>query len=410
MPEAQRRFFRGLGWNAEALPVCDREALDLGRSVTTSKECLPIINIIGEILKYLKHRNDASEKLIIFMVGAGGCCRVGQYEILIKAIVEKLKLRDVALLILSNDNGYAGLGIPFRLNMAKAMYIFDVLDDIRSAVKAMAVDKESGMEVFENEIRKILGTFNGSNKMPFYKQLKNSVNDLSMIKLIRPIKEAKYVGVVGEIFVRRDHFCLMGIPERLAENGFVMLDAPVSEWVRYTDFLRDIKMYEMKTNFIGKIEALVSNFIQDYHEKRVKKIMSRTGLYEPELIHIRRYMEHSTHFFPLTLTGEPGLSSGSSLYHLVDKYCGVINVGPFGCMNSRMTEAVATVEMTVEGKEIAEKNAGSPVDLTNLKDNTDILPFLSIECDGNPFSQIIQARLETFMLQADRLYEDMKRK
>ncbi len=49
---------RGLGWHAEALPVCDREALDLGRSVTTSKECLPIINILGEILKYLKHRKD----------------------------------------------------------------------------------------------------------------------------------------------------------------------------------------------------------------------------------------------------------------------------------------------------------------------------------------------------------------
>ncbi|MGA2478634.1 MAG: acyl-CoA dehydratase activase, partial [Spirochaetia bacterium] len=80
--EGMAAVFRGLGWHAQALPVCDREALDLGRSVTTSKECLPIINILGEILKYLKHRTDPSEKLIIAMVDAGGCCRVGQYEIL----------------------------------------------------------------------------------------------------------------------------------------------------------------------------------------------------------------------------------------------------------------------------------------------------------------------------------------
>jgi len=73
-----------------------------------------------------------------------------------------------------------------------------------------------------------------------------------------------------------------------------------------------------------------------------------------------------------------------------------------------MTEAVSTVEMTVDGKEEAGRLAGYPVDMGYLRDSTDILPFLSVECDGNPFSQIIQARLETFMLQANRLYEAMQ--
>jgi predicted CoA-substrate-specific enzyme activase len=400
---------RGIGFNAEPLAVCDREALDLGRSVTTSKECLPIINIIGEVLKYIKYRKDPNEMLLIFMVAAGGCCRVGQYEILLNTTIEKLQLRNVALLPLSNDNGYAGLGIPFRLSMAKAMYAFDVFDDTRSAIKAMAVDKEKGMEIFEAETQKLLASFDGSNKKSFYRQLKENAKEFSQIKLVKPISEAKYVGVVGEIFVRRDHFSLMGIPDMLAENGFVMLDAPLSEWVRYTDFLRDIKMFEVKTNFIGNIEAAISGLVQDFHEGRIKKIMAKTGLFEPEMIHIRKYMAHSTHFFPLTLTGEPGLSSGVALYQLADKYCGVINVGPFGCMNSRMTEAVATVEMTVEGKEDASRKAGRNADYSYLKENTDILPFLSVECDGNPFSQIITARLETFMLQADRLYQEMQK-
>ncbi len=399
----------GLGWDAEALPVCDREALDLGRSVTTSKECLPIINIIGEVLKYIKYRKNPDEKLLIFMVAAGGCCRVGQYEILLNTTIEKLKLRNVALLPLSNDNGYAGLGIPFRLSMAKAMYAFDILDDIRSAIKAMAVDKVRGMEIFNEERDKILGTFSHTNKVPFYSQLKKSAGELSKIKLVRPISEAKYVGVIGEIFVRRDHFSLMSIPDILADNGFVMLDAPVSEWVRYTDYLRDIKMYELKTTFIGNLEAMISVFVQDYHEKRIKKIFAKTGLFENEMINIRKYISHSMHFFPPQLTGEPGLSSGSALYHFIDKYCGVISVGPFGCMNSRMTEAVVLPEMTIEGKEIASKNAGRKVDVSAYKENMDILPFLSIECDGNPFSQIIQARLETFILQAGRLYDEMRR-
>jgi hypothetical protein len=35
------------------------------------------------------------------------------------------------------------------------------------------------------------------------------------------------------------------------------------------------------------------------------------------------------------------------------------------------------------------------------------LPFLAIETDGNPFPQLIEARMEAFCLQAQRLNEQM---
>jgi predicted nucleotide-binding protein (sugar kinase/HSP70/actin superfamily) len=398
---------RGMGWNAEPLPVCDREALDLGRSVTTSKECLPIINIVGELMKYLKYRKDPEEKLVMMIVGAGGCCRVGQYDILLKTTIEKLRLPNITTMTLSNDDGYAGLGLGFRLGIVKSVYVFDALDDIRNAVKALAVDKPAALSLLNAEIDKIEGTFDGTNKTSFYKQLRLTAATLATIRTTVPITQAKYIGLVGEIFVRRDHFSLMGIPDLLADQGFVMLDAPVSEWVRYTDFLRDIGMYELKTNFVGKLEMAISDKVQDWHESKIKTILARTGLFEKEMIDIKKFMENSKHILPFTLTGEPGLSTGAALHHLADKYCGVINVGPFGCMNSRMTEAVATLEMTVEGKEEAARQAGHPIDLSDLKASTETLPFLSVECDGNPFSQIIRARFETFLLQADRLHTAM---
>jgi len=399
---------RRMGWNAHALPICDREALNLARAIMTNKECLPIINIVGELLKYLKYRKDADEKLVIFCVAAGGCCRVGQYRILLNTIIDKLKLKNVAVVTLENDSSYSGFGIRFRIDTLKIVTAADILDDIRSVIKAMAVDKTEGMKIFNEEVNKIVSTIDRSNKISFYKQLKKSVINLSKIKLIRPVSEAKYIGLIGEIFVRRDHFSLMGIPEKLAENGFVMLDAPVIEWLKYTDFLRKIKMFEVKTNLIGKFEHFASDLISNKIEKKIKKIFAKSNLYEYELLDIPKYMNHSKHIFPWTLTGEPGLSSGSALYHLINKYCGVINVGPFGCMNSRMTEAVLTPEMNVSGKQRASMEANLEINIDKLKDKIDVLPFLSIECDGNPFSQILEARLETFMLQAERLYNEMK--
>ncbi|MCI5138855.1 MAG: hypothetical protein D3922_10670, partial [Candidatus Electrothrix sp. AR1] len=35
------------------------------------------------------------------------------------------------------------------------------------------------------------------------------------------------------------------------------------------------------------------------------------------------------------------------------------------------------------------------------------LPFICIETDGNPFPQLIEARMEAFCLQAERLNEQM---
>jgi hypothetical protein len=63
--------------------------------------------------------------------------------------------------------------------------------------------------------------------------------------------------------------------------------------------------------------------------------------------------------------------------------------------------------MTVEGKERASRNAGVATNLAVLKKSTETLPFLAIELDGNPFSQIEEARFETFLLQADRLHSEM---
>ncbi len=408
--ETSAEVLCSLGWHAEALPVCDREALDLGRSVTTSKEGLPIINILGEILKYLKHRKEGDERLAILMVGAGGCCRVGQYAILIDALIENRTLVNVAQLRLSNDDGYSGLGLKFRLRMLRSLFVSDVLDDVRNAIKALAVDREAGMAVFEEERRKLMAAMREGKSRKLFGQLRKSQKAFKAVKLRVPIEDAKYISIIGEIFVRRDHFALMGIPEMLAARNFVMLDAPVSEWLRYTDVLRETGMYSSRLSFSGKLELSLTVLVEDWYERKVKRMFAKTGLYEYDLIAIKDYLAHSLHFFPLELTGEPGLSSGAALRGLVDKYCGVISVGPFGCMNSRMTEAVAVQEMTVIGKEKAAALAGHPVDLSDLKTEMDVLPFLSVECDGNPFSQIIVARLETFMLQSDRLAAMLKKR
>jgi hypothetical protein len=48
--------------------------------------------------------------------------------------------------------------------------------------------------------------------------------------------------------------------------------------------------------------------------------------------------------------------------------------------------------------------------LARMLEDFDELPFLSIESDGSPFPQILEAKLEAFCLRALRLHDRMSRR
>ena len=86
---------------------------------------------------------------------------------------------------------------------------------------------------------------------------------------------------------------------------------------------------------------------------------------------------------------------------VVSQSCGVIAIGPFGCMPNRLSEAILNETMTREEKLSTEPaNQALKAVLTDV----DQLPFLAIESDGSPFPQLIDAKLETFCLRAERLH------
>ncbi len=143
-------------------------------------------------------------------------------------------------------------------------------------------------------------------------------------------------------------------------------------------------------------------------EKKIKNIMTKSGYYKYEGNHIKKIINNSTHIITLDFKGEPGIVLGGTLTHGLTDYAGIINIGPFACMPTRITEAVVLPELTVEGKEKALKNSDPYFTMSDYWNGKMHIPFLTIETDGNPFPQIIEAKLETFILQAKRSSRLMK--
>jgi predicted nucleotide-binding protein (sugar kinase/HSP70/actin superfamily) len=140
------------------------------------------------------------------------------------------------------------------------------------------------------------------------------------------------------------------------------------------------------------------------YKKRIKSTLANSGLVHAEPLNIRSIISNASPHLSLNLTGEAILTVGSSLAEIASHTCGVIAIGPFGCMPNRLAEAILSEAMTHKGKLATDPNNKQ---LRSILTSLDDLPFLAIESDGSPFPQLITAKLESFCLRAERLHNKM---
>jgi predicted nucleotide-binding protein (sugar kinase/HSP70/actin superfamily) len=121
-------------------------------------------------------------------------------------------------------------------------------------------------------------------------------------------------------------------------------------------------------------------------------------------IDVAEIVENALPYISLNLAGEAILTVGSAISEVVSHACGVIAIGPFGCMPNRLAEAVLNDAMNRKDKLATDpQNQRLRAVLEDIED----LPFLAIESDGSPFPQLIDAKLEAFCLRAERLHQNM---
>jgi predicted nucleotide-binding protein (sugar kinase/HSP70/actin superfamily) len=230
-------------------------------------------------------------------------------------------------------------------------------------------------------------------------KLREAANSLNDIEKLQTLEQTPKAAMVGEIYVRRDGFSRQYLVEVLAQKGIMVKAAPVAEWIYFCDYLIKNKLIEStgKKGFIG---SHIEQFFKNSYEKTIKEIFARTGLYEAHQVDVERMIKNVSDLISPSLTVEAILTVGAAITEVVEDVEGVIAIGPFGCMPSRIAEAVINTKMN-EGKlEIARDKKL----VAKVMQQYPSLPFIAIETDGNSFPQVIEARLEIFCLQVKRMH------
>lgn len=403
--EALSAVFRSRGFNAIAHPPADEAVLKIGRANTSCKECLPLILTTGSLLNYIRNERKDSEIVVYFMPTGSGPCRFGQYYVFMEDAIRRLGIPDVALLSLSSENSYAGLGTKVQLQAWWAVVVSDTMEDIRSMLLANAADQAAAGRIFEKQWENLVAALETGSFRFLESALKKVAGQLRGIPLKQPVSDVPMIFMAGEIFVRRDGLSRQYLTEKLAERGFATTCAPIGEWMHYTDYLVERGLSEHDPTTKERLVHVVKKQMMAYYERRIKRLLSASRLVQAHKSDVREVVRNAAPYISENLTGEAVLTIGSSLTEVATHACGVIAVGPFGCMPNRLSEAILNEIMRGDIK-----LATQPRDtrLRSVLDDMPQLPFLAVESDGSPFPQLIHAKLETFLLRAERLHAKMK--
>lgn len=363
-------------------------ALKKGRNNSSCKECLPLQLTAGALLEHIENRDD-NELTLFLMPKAKGPCRFGQYSVFMNDLIERLEIPNLAIFAPSSTDGYGGLSTAVTLGMWQGIVTGSILEDIHATISTAAKNKDAALKLFWQIRQNLLDAM--ADWKTFSKALRKAAQDLATIELAKPVHEYPVISLLGEIYVRHDPLARRSLPERLTEQGFIVRVAPVLEWMKYTDWLN-------RNSIEGQagLKTLITQGVKSYFERRIRHILKASGLLFYPGPDVREVVSYGKTHISEQLTGEAILTVGASLHEIMSPSCGVISIGPFGCMPSRVAEAVLNEKF----------RAGSVgKKATALLDADARLPFLAIETDGNPFPQLIEARLEAFCLQARRLHK-----
>jgi predicted nucleotide-binding protein (sugar kinase/HSP70/actin superfamily) len=403
--EAVAAILRREGIEARALPVIDKHTLLTGKKNTACKECLPFIVNTGAIVRYLEEEKDPRKVSLFAMATGGGPCRLGQYCRALDRLIGDRGFENAAILTVTDENSYAGLGAGLLLRAWQGIVLTDVLGDIESTLRVCAENPREASEILEALWRKCIAYFSGTLSIRFSSLMRFISEDLARIALRKDPADVPVISLVGEIFVRRDEFSRGILVHYLEKQGCAVRVAPLAEYICYGNYVVNTGLGERKFSLNERIKLKLVSRIQEWWEARIKTILGKSGLYHAEMINVADTIRGVSHLLNENFRGECILTVGLAMREIAHTSCGVVSLGPFGCMYSRMAEAMLNREMDAAGKR---RMTGWQAKTLPAED-IGTFPFLSLETDGQPFTQIVEARLEAFVVQARKMHRAMLR-
>ena len=226
--------FQACGGEAEALPPSDEETLELGRQLTSGKECYPSHphhRRPGQTVAAAGFR-PGEERLL--HAPADGPCRFGQYHRFHRMVLDDLGYPQMPVYSPDqNENMYRELGLvggDFSRIAWNGFVAIDLLEKKLRETRPYESTIGESDKIYEHYLQKVVQALRDRGDLPGV--LKESRREFDAVSLSlnggKPI-----VGVVGEIYTRANEFSNENAVREIEALGGEVWMPPIGEWLLY---------------------------------------------------------------------------------------------------------------------------------------------------------------------------------
>jgi predicted CoA-substrate-specific enzyme activase len=323
---------RANGIDAEALPMSDRDSMEMGRQFTTGKECYPCILTTGDIVKKAREPGFDRSRAAFFMPQADGPCRFGQYHKCHRMVLDELGMEDVPMVVLDQTSKFAaqseGFGPDFYRSAWDLTLVLDFMLKMVREIRPYEVNKGETDEVYRRALKELVQTAERRGDYlaaaaRIRRRLEAVPTDHSVP---RPV-----IGVVGEIYVRSHEFSNNFLVRKLERVGAQVLLPPFQEWLNYIAHERREVCWQ-KGAVWGFLKEWLSEFVARWDEGRVARIFAGALRYMPREASTAEVLRLGSAYLDPSVKGEAILSMGRAVEYVHCGLSGIVNVVPFGCM------------------------------------------------------------------------------
>jgi predicted CoA-substrate-specific enzyme activase len=373
--------FQACGGEAESLPDSDEETLELGRRLTSGKECYPLILTTGDLAKLIQRPDFDPEKSAFFMPAANGPCRFGQYHRFHRLVLDELGYPQVP--VYSPDQSEAmydevGLvGDDFDRITWHGVVAIDLLEKKLRQTRPYERRPGHADEVYRHYLQKTYEALRDrQDLLAVLHEARRVFDDIALITNGgKPV-----VGIVGEIYTRANQFSNENAVREIEALGGEVWMPPIGEWLLYVTHSSK-KSALVTRRYRQLLQVCLKDRIQKKVEHKLEEVFhgSIKNLKEPS---IPETLDLARGYLHPSFEGEAILSIGKSRDFVRKGACGLVNIMPFACMPGTVVNSL----------------------FKRFREEHHNIPFLNLAYDGQEQTHT-RTRLEAFMYQVRQFQE-----
>ena len=333
--------FHRLGYEIVTLYDQSPEAVEVGLKYVNNDMCYPAVIVIGDLIKALQSGKYDPDNSVVALSQTNGQCRASNYVPLLKKALVDAGFTNTPVISLSADSFAEGFVFNPLKFIKYTVILYAMADGIlRMKLRTKPYEAVPGqtMELVNrliNELKELVYA-QAPNKKMLHHFMRYAVREFNKIPVLGE-RNARRVGVVGEIYLKSNCFSNNYIVDWLEEKGY---EVDLPSYLRFFEY----GYFTQKFTFKEKISRLpmklatrsINHYLITHYQKEVEEELRHFAGYEP-MEPLSKAVNRGSSPLPRYLQFGEGWLLALELVEMVTHGVkDVISLQPFGCISNHI--------------------------------------------------------------------------